>query len=504
MTGGPDSAGDGDRQRLSEAALRTVFNSVNDAIFVHDAETGAIIDVNETMCEMYGYSREDARELTVEDLSSGEPPYSQAEAVENVRTAAEGEPQITEWHAEHSDGELFWVEVSMRRAYVGEELRVLVIARDITERKDRQAKLEALTTRLELALEETGTGVWEWDLRTDELRWDDTSECLFGYEPGGFPNRYAGFADRLSDDELRRVEAAVETAIETGSHCEVEFRIKLPDGERRWLRTHGVTEYDADGEPVRMIGVQIDVTERVVAARRVEQQRDALELLNSVVRHDIRNDLQLVDAYADMLAETDTDYNERYLSIIRRATADAIDLTSTAEELSEVMLQADPKPEPIALRPVLQAEIEAVSQSYTDSEITVEGEIPDVLVSAGPLLDAVFRNLLRNAIQHNRRETPGIWVSADCFDGRIEIRVADNGAGIDKAEKETIFGKGNQGLDSDGTGIGLYLVESLIEGYGGDVWVEDRGRPTYSGSRSQTEDDEPTGAVFVVQLTVHE
>jgi len=96
------------------------------------------------------------------------------------------------------------------------------------------------------------------------------------------------------------------------------------------------------------------------------------------------------------------------------------------------------------------------------------------MVSADELLDAVFRNLLKNAIQHNRQETPGIWVSVDCLDETVEIRIADNGLGVDDAHKETIFGKGKQGLDSDGTGIGLYLVQSLVDRYGGDVWVEDR------------------------------
>ena len=499
MTDDTTSMGEGTEGRLSEAALRTIFHSVNDAIIVHDAETGAIIDVNETMCGMYGYSREKARQLTVEELNSGEPPCTEQEAIENMQKAACGESQIYEWHAKKSDGELFWVEMSMRRAYVGDELRVLAIAREITERKRREEELEALTTRLELALEETGTGVWEWDLRTDELIWDETSKCLFGYGPGEFPNRFAGFADRLPDEDLTCVEQAVEEAIDTHTECEVEFRVDLPDGTQRWLQACGITEYDADGKPVRMVGVQTDVTERVVAAQLVEQQRDGLELLNSVVRHDIRNDLQLIDAYTEMLAETD--HNDRYLSVIRRATTNAVDLTTTARELSEVMLQPDFEPEPIDLKPVLQAEIDAVRQSYTEAKITVKGAIPDVLVLADELLAAVFRNLIKNAVQHNRGETPGVWVSVDCFDGLVEIRVADDGPGVDDAHSETIFGKGSQGLDSDGTGIGLYLVQSLVDGYGGDVWVEDRERPNSITDRPRTDNNDPTGAVFVVQLT---
>ena len=76
-----------------------------------------------------------------------------------------------------------------------------------------------------------------------------------------------------------------------------------------------------------------------------------------------------------MLGETENEHNEQYLSVIRRATDNAVDLTTTARELSEVMLQTDPQPEPVSLRPVLEAEIDAVRQSYPESEIIIEGSI---------------------------------------------------------------------------------------------------------------------------------
>ena len=76
-----------------------------------------------------------------------------------------------------------------------------------------------------------------------------------------------------------------------------------------------------------------------------------------------------------MLGETENEHNEQYLSVIRRATDNAVDLTTTARELSEVMLQTDSQPDPIARRPVLEAEIDAVRQSYPESEIIIEGSI---------------------------------------------------------------------------------------------------------------------------------
>ena len=101
------------------------------------------------------------------------------------------------------------------------------------------------------------------------------------------------------------------------------------------------------------------------------------------------------------------------------------------------------------------------------------------------MLEAVFRNLLKNAIQHNHSDVPEVTVSTEERDEVVVVRIADNGPGVPDDRKETIFGKGKKGLESSGTGLGLYLVRSLVDGYGGDVWVED---------------NEPTGAVFAVEL----
>jgi PAS domain-containing protein len=74
-----------ERLRASEVSYRELFNASNEAVFVHDAATGAIVDVNQTMCGMYGFSYQEALQLRIEDISEGLPPYSQYEAIEVVR-----------------------------------------------------------------------------------------------------------------------------------------------------------------------------------------------------------------------------------------------------------------------------------------------------------------------------------------------------------------------------------------------------------------------------------
>src|SRR5512139_855307 len=90
----------------SESRFREIFNAVSDAIFIHDAETGRILEVNKRMLEMYGLTHEEALASVMDDLSAGTPPYSSAEAADKIRQARNDGPQTFEWLARARDGRL--------------------------------------------------------------------------------------------------------------------------------------------------------------------------------------------------------------------------------------------------------------------------------------------------------------------------------------------------------------------------------------------------------------
>jgi two-component system NtrC family sensor kinase len=121
--------------RVSEANYRAIFDASEDSIFVHDIETGAIVDVNPKACATFGYTREEFRHLDVGTLGTGERPYTQQDAMELIARAAAGEQQRVEWHGRSKDGSLRWHEVFVKRATIGGQDRILALARDITEKK---------------------------------------------------------------------------------------------------------------------------------------------------------------------------------------------------------------------------------------------------------------------------------------------------------------------------------------------------------------------------------
>ena len=136
--------------RRSEASYRAIFEASEDAIFIHDWDSGRVVDVNRRACEIYGYTHEEWRSIGVSDVSSGEYPYTAREARRWLEEAKAGKPVHIEWHRRNKDGTLHWDEVVLRPAVIAGERRILAFTREITERKQaeqalRQAqKMEAL------------------------------------------------------------------------------------------------------------------------------------------------------------------------------------------------------------------------------------------------------------------------------------------------------------------------------------------------------------------------
>jgi PAS domain S-box-containing protein len=127
----------------SETSYRAIFEAAEDCIFVHDWNTGAIVDVNPTACRTYGWPREEMLRLSVGDFSSNEPPYVLDTAIGHLEAAKRGEVARFEWHRRSRDGSLHWDEVVLKAAEIGGQRRVLAITREISDRKRAELALRA-------------------------------------------------------------------------------------------------------------------------------------------------------------------------------------------------------------------------------------------------------------------------------------------------------------------------------------------------------------------------
>jgi PAS domain S-box-containing protein len=127
--------------RASEASYRAIFEASEDAIFVHDWDTGAFVDANPKACRTHGYSVEEFRGLSLDDISAGVPPYTADDAAQWLARARTGEPVMFEWHRRNRDGSLHWDEVYLKAAEIAGTPRLLAFTREITARKLAEAQL---------------------------------------------------------------------------------------------------------------------------------------------------------------------------------------------------------------------------------------------------------------------------------------------------------------------------------------------------------------------------
>lgn len=205
-----------------------------------------------------------------------------------------------------------------------------------------------------------------------------------------------------------------------------------------------------------------------------ERQRETLELLTRLLGHDIRNDLQLIRGHVDLLTEHVEPAGKERLGVIESRTDTISRLLEDADTLVQA-LGSDHEREPIALTPVLNQEITRIDGDYPSVEVS--SSIEDNLeVLADGLIAQLFSNLLENAVSHNDPEDLQVSVTARDRGGDVEVIVADNGRGIPEEFREQCFELGEQGPDSDGDGIGLYLVSRLADVYGGSVTLDESTR----------------------------
>lgn len=275
------------RRRTKELAesrqhFQAIYNSVNDAIFIHDLDTGAIIDVNMRMCEMFGVTRDEALSLSVGDISSGVSPYAQEDALRWLRRAAAGQPQLFEWQCRHKDGHLFWVEVNMRRATVGHGDAILVAVRDINERKLTQTNLMKSETKYSRLYESMTDAYAQVDMTGRIVESNPAFQELTGYTNSELKS--LTYSD-LTPSSWRATEETIlrEQVLVRGYSDIYEKEYIRNDGSVLAVELRSFLLRDDNGLPLGMWAIIRDITERKKAENALRESNDKIMgLVNSV------------------------------------------------------------------------------------------------------------------------------------------------------------------------------------------------------------------------------
>jgi diguanylate cyclase (GGDEF)-like protein/PAS domain S-box-containing protein len=198
----------------------------------------------------------------------------------SVRASAETlEIWNFEWRIITPSGVRKWLEARGRptRQTDGSTLWHTVIL-DVSDRKQAELQLQELSTRLGLAVRSAEIGIWEWDVVSDRLHWDDRMYELYGVSPQTVGWAFEAWQRGVHPDDLPASQRAVERAIAGEQDFDTEFRVVWPDGTIRHIEAHALVIRDAAGRPLRMIGANLDITDRKEAAQKLQDLTERLGL----------------------------------------------------------------------------------------------------------------------------------------------------------------------------------------------------------------------------------
>jgi len=343
---------------------------------------------------------------------------------------------------------------------------------DLTETKGRLLRL--LSNVPGTVYECADSPAREMSFVTDDI------EGLTGYDRQEFlDGRLSWEADLVHSGDRDQVFSSVTEAVRSREPYRMTYRIVTKSGQERWVWDHGGGVYE-DGEVVGLQGFITDVTER-------ERHKQRLEVLNRVLRHNLRNNMNVIMGYAEtLLNEIGGDAPRMHANYIMEEARELTELGDKARTIEQALDFEKNAPDAIEVNETVETKVEEFRGRYPDADLRLE--LPDVEVTGPPAVDYALENVLENAIVHNDRESPTVEVFVYVVEGThndwTEVVVADDGPGIPDHEVRALLEGGETPLQH-GSGLGLWLVNWLVKRSGGEL---------------QFDENEPRGSIVTMRL----
>ncbi|MEA1930020.1 MAG: PAS domain S-box protein [Euryarchaeota archaeon] len=285
----------------------------------------------------------------------------------------------------------------------------------------------------------------------------DVETTLSGEEPAVAP---------IALDDERIVDRESQQSLSEEFRSEVERELKLTTTEGTKYYLYRSVPYEVDDE-LGGFEIYTDITA-------LKQREIQLQVLHRLLRHNLRNDLNVIEGFAEMLkSELDDEQHREFAARIHSNATQLTELSETAKTIESVAGHRSLSYEPIAIGNLVRSTVETCAQTYDDADIFLE-DLPQISVSAGPHLETAVAELIENAIEHNDSEPPTVSISIAVGDETATVTVSDNGPGLPPEEWAVVTGDTEISQLEHGSGLGLWLVRWVTEGYGGELTYHDR------------------------------
>ncbi|QLD86086.1 PAS domain S-box protein [Natronomonas halophila] len=466
-------------------------------------ESSTVQFASQAIEDILGY---DPDELEGESLTTIIPEHLREQHREGIQRYLDTGERALDWSGielpgRHADGHEVDIEVSFGELELDDSRLFTGIVRDISERKRQERQIRTLqqatlkladtsvaTEAESMAVDIAGDVLgrpfavyWQYDSVSDALvpqqMTDEVRAFTAEHGMDGIPTidddsvemrTFRAGETRIADDYQTR-DGAVDMPLGTV--------VLAPVGDHGLLgfaTLEGEAISETDRYLMNILAGNVEAAlDRIEREAELETRSSQMEFINSILRHDVLNGMTVIGARAEILEEElDGDHGD-YAETIRRWCDDITDFVERVQTvLNALSGQEGVTLEPVDVTRLLEAELDRIGQTYPDVEF--ETSLPEGLqVRADELLGDVLGNIVRNSIEHNETAGLRIHASAERVDGRVRVRIADNGRGIPAEQHEMVFRRGETHAKSSGSGFGLFFVDAMVDAYGGDIHIED-------------------------------
>ncbi len=493
--------------RVSEARLNFAMHSAGLGLWDWDLTTNETY-FNETWYTMLGYEPGELP-MTIESWTSICDPRDLAASNEAIRAYLAGETDVYSRKARVrcKDGTWKWIHDIGRVCEwdeLGRPTRMVGLHQDIDEQT-------LAKDRLEMALLAANEGLWEWSIPDNRCYFDDTWYTMLGYEPRELPMEFSTWEALCHPEDLDQAREALQRYLrgEAPAYA-VEHRLRVKSGEWRWfLGTGRITERDDRGNPMRVVGVNLDIDEQKHTAETLERALVAAEAGNLAkskflanMSHEIRTPMTAIVGYAEMMVGdpdlmADQQQMREAAAIIQRNGDHLLRIINDILDLSKVdagkMTTESVRTDLLELtNDVIELHRSRATHKGIRLELQQRDALPDAVMADPVRVRQILMNLVSNAIKFT--ESGSVTLRIETVNGpnsdgadsdgadappRIRIAVIDTGIGIGEEQADRLFSAFQQADDSmvrryGGTGLGLVISRRLAELMGGEVTVRSR------------------------------
>jgi PAS domain S-box-containing protein len=468
-----------------ERMLTTMLSSISNLAYIFDRE-GRFLFANQPLLNLWGVTMEQA--IGKNPLAFGYPVdlaerlQRQVQEVFETAKPVTGETPYTSPTGLSGDYEYI---LSPVLGLDGSVESVAGSTRDVTGHRQAQAELLLRAQRLSLATAVAKVGVWDWDPVSNRLTWDATMLDMYGISSNGSLS-YRQWSDAVHPADLPACEAVLRRVIAEKGEGSVDFRVILRDGSIRHIAAFERVVLDEHGNVTRVVGVNVDVTERKEAEAELRSAKNAAEAASQAksefltnMSHEIRTPMNGIIGMTDLVLDS-------HLEIVKSSADALLNIVNDILDFSRMearKLDLDPIDFNFvdAIGDIANNLAVKAQQKGLEMVVDIEPAVPPALRGDVGRLRQILVNLLGNAVKFTQQGEVVLRVTRELTAPKDEVAlrfsVSDTGIGIPLDRQKSIFKAFAQADGSitrtyGGTGLGLTISSQLVQLMGGEIWLE--------------------------------